>query len=483
MANHLGNIQCIVTLMLENRSFDHMLGFLYAKSGNKSPLGQTFEGLKASESNPDDAGREVAVFKIEPSSPHPYLMPAANPGEGFHNTNQQLFGKRHVAPSDKASNRGFVVNFKDAIAYDRSRGYKDTLPDAVPSDVMGMYTPETLPVMSALARGYAVCDGYFASVPTQTIANRAFAGAGTSQGHLSNFTKVFTCPSIYGRLSDKKLDWSIFGYSRPSMTRTDFPDTTYADPSHFGQFPQFQQRAADGTLASYTFLEPDMSTGGNSQHPNDDVAAGEQLILDVYQALRRGKNWNNTLLIITYDEHGGNFDHVPPPSNAVPPDTSVAEYDNFDFKRYGVRIPAVLVSPLIKAGTVLRPTNGPLPFDHTSILKTIELRWDLQPLTKRDAAAPDFGDVLTEAAPRKDDPLDGVTAPVSSAVHPNLSQPSELLQLHAERVSALPLPGARGQFGHSKPNLVTTADYHDYIASRNAQWDDYLRQHPTLIRG
>jgi phospholipase C len=178
--------------MLENRSFDQMLGFLYADNGSKSPTGDPFEGLKGDESNPDDAGRSVKVFRIDNNAKHPYLMPGADPGEGFFNTNYQLF--RTDTPAQRAvpTNDGFVINFKAAIASDQSRHFKDTLPGTDPSEIMGMYSPEMLPVMSALAKGFAVCDQWFSSAPTQTIPNRAFAAAGTSQGHLDNHVKVFT---------------------------------------------------------------------------------------------------------------------------------------------------------------------------------------------------------------------------------------------------------------------------------------------------
>src|SRR5262249_9052157 len=141
-----------------------------------------------------------------------------DPGEGFHNTNFQLFGTDDPAPGDVPKNRGFVTNFKKAIASDFAHHFKDTLPGTHASDIMGMYTPETLPIMSGLARGFAVCDHWFAAAPTQTIPNRTFALAGTSQGRLDNHVKTFTCPSIFGRLSDKTLDWAIFGFNHDPMT-------------------------------------------------------------------------------------------------------------------------------------------------------------------------------------------------------------------------------------------------------------------------
>jgi phospholipase C len=474
MANQLPAIKHIVQLMLENRSFDQMLGFLYESTGNHSPTNQPFEGLTGTESNPDDAGRAVHVYPIDHTAPHPYLMPGADPGEGFHNTNVQLFSTDTPARGAIPTNKGFVLNFKAAIASDQARHYPDTIPGTVPAEIMGMYTPDMVPIMAGLAKGFAVCDQWFASVPTQTIPNRAFAAAATSQGHLDNQVKVFTCPSIFGRLSQSQMDWAIYGYNRAPLTRLDFTDTQGAAARHFGQFRDFQARAAAGTLPAYTFLEPSWGAGGNSQHPNYDVALGEQLIHDVYYALRTGPGWPDTLLIITYDEHGGNYDHVAPPWGATPPDTSIGEW-GFDFTRFGVRVPALLVSPRIAAGTVFRAKRGTI--DHTSVLKTIELRWQLAPLTARDKAAPDLGDVLTLATPRTDDPLQGIALPVSTVPPPNPSRPSILEQLHAVKVSHLPLPNDHGRYDHhTPPDLSSSAAIGDYIQTRMAAWDQHLEQ-------
>jgi phospholipase C len=376
---------------------------------------------RLNESNPDDAGRTVKVYKIDQNAPHPYLMPGADPDEGFQNTNLQLFSTDDPVKDTIPANQGFVVNFKAAIASDQAKHYKDSLPGTDPIEIMGMYAPEMLPIMSGLAKGLAVCDHWFASAPTQTIPNRAFAAAATSQGHLDNHVKVFTCPSIFGSLTNANIDWAIYGYNRDPLTRLDFPDTQHADESHFGHFRDFQQRATAGTLPAYTFLEPSFGAGGDSQHPNYDVSPGEQLIHDTYYVLRNGPGWEDTLFIITYDEHGGNYDHLPPPWGAVRPDNSVGEW-SFDFTRFGVRIPALLISPRIAAGTVFRGKQGTI--DHTSVLKTIEKRWNIPSLTARDKAAPDLGDALTLWTPRKDDPLAGISMPVSKPAHPNQSQPS-----------------------------------------------------------
>jgi phospholipase C len=474
MSNQLPTIKHIVQLMMENRSFDQMLGFLYEDNGNRSPTDQPFEGLTGNESNSDDAGREVKVFKITRDSKHPYLMPGADPGEGFFNTNFQLFSTDDPSPGQQPTNDGFVKNFRSSIASDQAKHYQDSLPDTVESDIMGMYPPEMLPIMSGLAKGFAVCDHWFASAPTQTIPNRAFASAGTSQGHLDNKVKVFTCPSIFGRLSAANIDWSIYGYHNDPLTRHDFPDTLSADESHFGHFRDFVARADAGTLPAYTFLEPSWASSGNSQHPNYDVSLGEQLFHDVYYTLRDGPGWNDTLLVITYDEHGGNYDHVPPPWGATPPDDSAGEF-GFDFTRFGVRIPALLVSPRIAAGTVFRAQRGTI--DHTSVLKTLELRWGLDPLTARDGAAPDLGDALTLATPRTDDPLAGIQVPISQAAHPNSAQPSLLERIHAARVADLPIRNYKGSYDqHSPPELSSSDAINDYIQMRTAAWKEHVQR-------
>jgi phospholipase C len=477
MANQLGAIKHIVQLMLENRSFDQMLGFLYESTGNVSPTGQPYEGLTGNESNPDDAGRDIKVFKIDQNAPHPYFMPGADPGEGYQHTNYQLFQTDDPQHGQIPTNKGFVIDFKAAIASDLAKGFQDTLPNTQPSEIMGMYSPEMLPVMSSLAKGFAVCDQWFSSAPTQTLPNRGFAAAATSLGFLQNaHAKFFTTQSIFGQMSKSNVDWGIYGYNRDPMTRMDFPDTQAAADTHYGHFRDFQEHAGDGTLPAYSFLEPDWGSGGNSQHPNYDVAKGEKLISDVYYALRNGPNWSDTLLVITFDEHGGNYDHVPPPWGATPPDDSLGEF-GFDFTRFGVRVPALLISPRIVAGTVFRAKGGKT-IDHTSVLKTIELRWGLDPLTARDKAAPDLGDVLTLANARTDDPLHGVEVPVSNEQHPNAAQPSPIDRIQAEKVATLPVRNVQGSYEEHQvpPDLNTSADVGEYIQTRTAAWRLHLQR-------
>jgi phospholipase C len=350
--NQLPSVQYIVQLMLENRSFDHMLGFLYSGSGNVSPAGQPFEGLTGSESNTDASGNTVTVYQIDPTTAGAYFMPGADPGEGYANTNAQLFGTGNPPSPPAAVNTGFVTNYADAISYDQ-RSNRSVPAGTTASQIMGMFTPAGLPVLSGLAAGFAVCDYWYSSVPTMTFPNRAFACAATSQGHMNDGSASYTVQSIFGLMTAHNLSWKIYGYDDEPLTSKNFPDTTSAPESCFGKFADFQSDAAAGTLPQYSFLEPSWGSTGNSQHPNYDVSLGEQLIQAVYNAVRGGPGWAQTLLFITYDEHGGLYDHVPPPSGATPPDATPGEF-GFDFTRFGVRVPAVLVSPLIPAGTVFR---------------------------------------------------------------------------------------------------------------------------------
>ena len=371
----LSAIQHVVVLMLENRSFDGMLGFLYRDRGNVSPAGQPFEGLTGNEANPGPGGKPVPVYAVRSSGKNAYFMPGADPGEGYQATNAQLFGRTSPPAAATPTNQGFVRDFAYTLGW-QAKEKRSILPGTVASSIMGIFTPEMLPVLSGLARGYAVCDHWYSSVPTETLPNRAFAALATSQGHMDDKTRVFTAPSIFGRLGTHGVAWAIYGYDQPPLSRHTFTDVTGAPESCFGEFEDFQAAAAGGTLPAYSFLEPQWGSAGNSQHPNYDVALGEQLIHDVYYALRNGPHWGATLLVITYDEHGGGYDHVPPPSGAIPPDTAAGEF-GFDFRRFGVRVPTVLVSPRIAPGTVFRVPAGTTPLDHTSILKTVERRWGL----------------------------------------------------------------------------------------------------------
>jgi len=192
---------------------------------------------------------------------------------------------------------------------------------------------------------------------------------GDQPGPHERLDQVVHRATIFGLLTGKGVRWKIYGYDKDPLARLDFPDTTGAPDANFGLFRDFQADAQGGQLPAYAFLEPGWGPTGNSQHPAYDVAKGEQLIHDVYRALRDGPGWNQTLLIVTYDEHGSCYDHVPPPTGAIPPDRSVGEY-GFDFARFGVWVPTVLVSPLIAPG-------------QSSVSPRGSRRWTTRPYSRR----------------------------------------------------------------------------------------------------
>jgi phospholipase C len=490
----LDSIDYVVLVMLENRSFDHMLGFLYPKSDN-------FDGLDGSESNLDDGGNEVPVFEITTGMQNAYYFPLANPAEGYSATNDQLFSSDIPPASGQAANDGFVISFAKELQHP-AHPLDPKLAGAVPASIMGMYAAETLPVLSGLAKGFAVCDQWFASVPTQTFPNRAFAVAGTSLGYTDNSargTPAFDTPSVFGKLADIGQTWKIYGYSGDPLTAGDFPDTVQPGPNGevVSGFARFQSDAANGALAAFSYIEPEWATHPrhtdppavaqaddehnfhveNDQHPVSNLAVGEKLLYDVYQALRsNGPTWEKTLLIITYDEHGGNYDHVPPPTGAIAPD-GITGPSGFDFTRFGVRVPAVLVSPLIAEGTILHAPPGGQPFDHTSIIATLRARFGIGALGHRDAAAPDVGSLLSLATPRTDDPLAAVTPPTAAdpllqaGSPPVGAAPSSFLVAKALAAAALPVPTAPLADPDAKvKTLSTAADHYQFIQQRLAAW-------------
>src|SRR5271166_4570184 len=245
---NLAAVNHVVVLMLENRSFDHMLGYLYSDRGNVSPSGQPFEGLTGQESNPDGTGQPVPVFPITATTPNAYFMPGADPGEGYMATNDQLFGSENAPPSaTPATMQGFVKDFAYTLSWQSREGTWNILPGTVANNIMGCFTPQTLPVLSALAAGYAVCDYWFSSVPTETMPNRAFALAATSQGHMDDKTRTFTSPSIFGLLGQHGVSWGIYGYEAEPLTKSTFTDIAQASGGTIGEFSNFQAAAAAGT--------------------------------------------------------------------------------------------------------------------------------------------------------------------------------------------------------------------------------------------
>ncbi|HUI97982.1 MAG TPA: alkaline phosphatase family protein [Xanthobacteraceae bacterium] len=436
----LDQIEHVVVLMLENRSFDCLLGKLY-------PASAAFDGLTGNESNPDAQGNPVKVWNSPGTDPAAMTIPTPDPGELWVDMNTQLFGVPSVPTPPTPTMAGFVKNYLEQATPGHAFEAKT---------VMHYFTPDQVPVLTGLARQFAVCDRWFASAPCQTWPNRFFVHTATANGYENNSPLRVPFPypmtTIFNRFELAGRDWRIY-FHDIAQTHTLAKLLPLAEKFQF--YKAFRDDARTGRLPAYSFIEPRYFTLvtelPNDMHPPHNVTLGEQLIADVYNSLRSGPAWTKTLLVITYDEHGGCFDHAPPPA-AVPPSATATSPFNFD--RYGVRVPAVIVSPYIKQGTILRPP-GVVPYDHTSVIATLRKRWpDLgEPLTNRDKAAPDLGNALTLATPDNlgPDHIDAL---------PYTPTPAEVAF-----AQAMPLNGMQHALVNLAANLpnTTRADFRDTV--------------------
>lgn len=387
-ARALANIGHFVVLMLENRSFDHLLGSLKAEN-------PAIDGaLDREYSNLADPAVPTSP-RVPTGAASSYAM-AFDPGHEFEDVDIQLYGRAVSAErvpaqrSEPAPMSGFVYSAEQA-AHTPARA----------AAVMQGFPAERLPVLSALAREFAVFNYWHSSLPGPTWPNRFFAHAATSGG-LSDSPRDldilagyrFPGGTIYRQLEHAGRRWRIYHDGLPQSAGIDGLRAEFLDPltEKFRDMAHFEADL-DSTLPEYLFIEPNYDAGrqyvhGNSMHPLNDVRRGERLIKRVYEALRASRHWPKTLLIVTFDEHGGFFDHVPPPA-AVPPGGD-QRYQNpanhFDFDRLGVRVPAVVASAYTERNTVIGRSPAEC-FDHTSILATVERRFGLRALSERDAAA------------------------------------------------------------------------------------------------
>jgi phospholipase C len=398
----LGKINHVVVLMLENRSFDHVLGSL--KAQNPAIAG----ALDNEFSNRTDP--------VVPTSPPVSVGPASayamsfDPGHEFEDVQIQLYGRaatadRKAAPRTfPAPMSGFVYSAENAVK--------------VPSDaglVMQCFHPEKLPILTALATEFALFNFWHSSLPGPTWPNRFFVHAGTSGG-LSDSPKdpdiiagyTFPAGTVFSRLTDARLDWRIYHDGLPQTAGVDSLRTEYLNifTKNFRDMRYFEADLQASRWPEYVFIEPSYDTGhdyvnGNSMHPLNDIRKGEQLVKRVYEAIRASRYWADTLLVITCDEHGGFYDHVPPPV-AVAPGGDQRYSDpknNFTFDLLGVRVPAIAVSAYTAKNTVIGQSAQDC-YDHTAILSTIEKRFGLPSLTNRDAAAPTLASALNCDSPR-----------------------------------------------------------------------------------
>jgi len=192
---------------------------------------------------------------------------------------------------------------------------------------MGCFAPETLPVLSGLAKGYAVCDHWFSSVPTETLPNRAFHLRGNQPGaHGRQDAHVHLAVHLRAARLAHGCRGPIYGYDAQPLTKATFTDISGAAASHSGCFTDFTAAAAAGTLGAFTFLEPSWSSTGNSQHPNYNVALGEQLITTCTRRFRGGPGWAQTLLVITTTSTAAATTTCRPPAGATAPDNDAGEF-------------------------------------------------------------------------------------------------------------------------------------------------------------
>jgi phospholipase C len=426
----------VVVIMFENRSFDNLLGRLYEPGELAS-----FDGILGKDlSNPvpdwapDTGGRTSIPYGLSAG----FNAPSPDPGEEYQHVNTQLFGQinppsnrdvlaQHMqppynapaGPQQQPSMDGFVTDYISAFTAEMGRqpSYDEY------AQIMTGYEPARLPVVSGLAKGFTTFDHWFCEVPSQTFTNRSFFHAASSSGLVVNLTPADSFPlrnsakTVFELLEEKGLTWRVYCDPPSHISLTGLIHARRLAErfrTNFFSTEQFYADAASGRLPTYSFIEPNLLYGHNDMHPAFDalfpdmqvdppssLLGGEALLAKVYDAVRTsatpgGSNVYNTLLLVTFDEHGGTYDHVPPPA-APPPDPAAGPGQlGFTFDRLGVRVPAIAISAWAPERTVITGQ-----YQHTSMLATLRRRWSLgQPLTARDASAADLDPVLSLAVPR-----------------------------------------------------------------------------------
>ncbi len=445
-ASSIGKIKRWVVLMMENRSFDSLLGHL--------PHIPAEDGVRDRAISLEYPGGSV---DLHPATA--FWNPDPDPGEAWPNVNVQLWnaylpasngGKSAYAafpdfmeaPYNLAADRG--VPTMDGFALDYYWnfvwwvGRKPT--DAEMRSIAAVYTPATAPVINTLAEQYGVFTRWFCEVPTCTMPNRAFFFTGTSQGRIDNelvynYSWSETSRSIFDLLEAKGVAWKIY-YDRKTQV---VPECVINlgglhHPIEWalrlGTLEDFLADAAAGKLPAFTWLEPNMMHPPlTDYHPPEDIRAAEIFLASTYAALRASPAWEETALVICFDEHGGCYDHVPPPA-IEPPDDHRGDL-GFGFDRLGLRVPVIVVSAYTGQGTVIRDT-----FHSCSVLRTMRDQFDLgPPLTRRDAIAPSLAPAFNLTTPRTDRPeLTVETYQPSVGGNARLSQIAEFTLRNAARM-------------------------------------------------
>lgn len=345
-------IEHIVVVMMENHSFDNILGM----NGRGDGFTLRADGLPTA-TNPDGHGNLI----------HSFHMPTECQNNGIGND----WRVAHEA-YDGGTNQGFVTSTS--------------------AEAMGYFTHRDLPFTCGMAKKFPVADRYFSSALAQTDPNRRYLIAGTSLGLINDTFPSALPPNgvILEQLNDHGITWKDY-YSNLPTLGVFLPllqDPTIAQG--LASINQFYVDAAAGNLPSFCLVEPNYSN--QSEENPQDVQFGDQFMAKVVDAAMSGPSRPTTMLIWTYDEHGGYDDHVPPPAAPAPddvPPTLAASDPPGGFDGYGFRVPAGVVSPYAKRNFVSHTV-----YDHTSILKTVETKWNLPALTFRDANANAMFDML-----------------------------------------------------------------------------------------
>ncbi|XP_050204105.1 non-specific phospholipase C2 [Mercurialis annua] len=392
-------IKTIVVLVMENRSFDHMIGWM-------KKLNPEINGVDGTESNHLNA-TDPSSGKFFFQNQADYVDP--DPGHSFQAIREQIFGCNDSSKAPLMN--GFA---QQAFSMDPSLNMS--------RDVMNGFVPDMVAVYQSLVQEFAVFDRWFASVPSSTQPNRLYVHSATSAGATSNIPalliKGYPQRTIFENLDDNKIPWGIYFQNIPAtLFYRNLRKLKYIGNFHSYDL-SFKRHAKEGKLAGYSVVEQRyMDTKlqpANDDHPSHDVYQGQMFVKEVYETLRGSPQWNETMLVITYDEHGGFYDHVATPVTGVPSPDGIVGPEPFLFKfdRLGVRVPTIVVSPWIEKGTVVHGPNGsPFPtseYEHSSIPATVKKIFNLSSpfLTKRDAWAGTFeGIVQTRKEPRTDCPV------------------------------------------------------------------------------
>ena len=423
-----------VVVMFENRSFDSLLGYLPHIPREDSLVGREVElaypggsvrvGPTANFTDPiPDPGEEYPAVNVQMYGRH---IPPSNAGKAPYRIFPDYMDAPYNAPEpgQPATMDGFALDFYYTGLWERGTA----LTDAQMQSIGGMFTPETAPVINALAAEYAVFTRWFADAPTCTLPNRSFFHCGTSGGLLDNrisydFAWDFNYDNLFARATKAEVSWKAYfdESQRVPLAAINLGGGHHLPMwrDHSAHLDEFFADAAGGTLPPYAWVEPNLVLGDlNDYHPPTDIRAAEQFLAQVYTAVRDSPQWETTALVIMFDEHGGCYDHVPPPAT-VSPDGRVSA-EGFAFDRLGVRIPAIVVSPLVERGTVITRTHS-----NTSMTRTLRESLGLgAPLTRRDEWATPIHDVFTRDTPRTDRPEIAAPPFQPGVANPDAVQPA-----------------------------------------------------------